>query len=290
MSMADAPDLTIVVASWSGDASLERCLASLEAQRGDAEVLVATNRAPGTLAQRHPHARFLQASADADVPRLRKIGAEAARGRLVALLEDHAAPVPRWAAALREAHGAGHGIIGGPVENGSRASALDWALYWVEYGAYMPPMPAGPVPRVSGLNVAYDRALLQDCREVWAEALLENEVNDALRAKGHGLHLAPGAVVESFLPMSLAYGMRHLYEGGRHYARYRSCRVPATTRAFLALASPLVPAVLFARLARAVAARRPGRLLEVARSLPFLALLLGAWGWGEASGYAAGRR
>lgn len=288
--MADTPDLSIVVASWSSDESLARCLSSLAPQWDGAEVIISTNRPGSKLESRFPHARFLRGPDGASVFRLRTLGAAAARGRLVALLEDHAAAGPRWAAALREAYRAGHGIVGGPVENGLRSHALDWALYFVEYGFYMPPMPPGPAPRLSGLNIAYDRELLQSCRDVWRESLQENEVNDALRAAGYALHLAPDAVVESFLPMSLGYAMGHLRDGGRHFARYRASRCSYSTRLLWALVSPLVPAVLFLRLVRGVASRRPARLGPLVRALPFLALVLGAWGWGEATGLFKGVR
>ena len=122
--MADAPDLSIVVASWSSDESLERCLARLVPQWGGAEVIVATNRPGGALEARYPQARFLRGPERANVPLLRRLGADAARGRLVALIEDHAAAGGRWAAALREAHRAGFPVIGGPVENGLTSSAM----------------------------------------------------------------------------------------------------------------------------------------------------------------------
>jgi len=286
--VADEPDLSITIASWSNDASLERCLASLEPQWDGAEVIVATNRPGGELERRYPHVRFLRGPDGATVFRLRTLGAEAARGKLVALLEDHAAAGPRWGAALREAYSAGHRIIGGPVENGLRSRAVDWALYFAEYGFHMPPMPAGAAPRLSGLNIAYDRELLRSCRDVWEDTLQENEVNDALRAKGHTLHLAPDAFVESFLPMTLGYAMGHLRDGGRHFGRYRASRCSTGKRLAFVFASPLVPAVLFLRLVRGILARKPGRLLQLVRALPFLALALGAWGWGEAIGYLRG--
>jgi len=286
--VADEPDLSITIASWSNDASLERCLASLAPQWDGAEVIVATNRPGDELERRYPQARFLRGPDGATVFRLRALGAEAARGKLVALLEDHAAAGPRWAAALREAYSAGHRIIGGPVENGLRSRAVDWALYFAEYGLHMPPMPAGAAPRLSGLNLAYDGELLRSCRDVWEDTLQENEVNDALRAKGHTLHLAPDAVVESFLPMTLGYAMGHLRDGGRHFGRYRASRCSTGKRLAFVFASPLVPAVLFLRLARGILARKPGRLLQLVRALPFLALALGAWGWGETTGYLRG--
>ena len=287
---AQAPDLSIVIASWSSEALLARCLASLARQWDGAEVIVATHRPDIELQRRYPHVRFVRGPEGATVFRLRALGADAARGRMVAQLEDHAAAGPRWVSALRAAQRAGHGIVGGPVENGLRARAVDWALYFVEYGAYMPPMNTGPVPRLSGMNIAYDHALLQSCRDIWKNTLQENEINDALQAKGHTLHLAADAVVESFLPMTFGYAMGHLRDGGRHFARSRASRCSPGQRVAWVLASPLVPAVLLWRLVRAVVARRPQRLGPLLRSTPLLVLVLGAWGWGEATGYLMARQ
>jgi hypothetical protein len=288
--MRDTPELSIVVASWSSDESLARCLSSLAPQWDGAEIIVATNRPEGDLERRYPQVRFLRAPDAASVFRLRTLGATAARGHLVALVEDHAAARPCWAAALRKAYREGHRIIGGPVENGLQAHAVDWALYFVEYGYYMPPMHEGPAARLSGLNIAYDRELLDSCRVIWNDTLQENEINDALGAKGYAPYLAPDAIVESHLPMTLGHAMSHLRDGGCHFARYRASRCSRVKRLFWATASPLVPVVLFFRLARAIASRRPRRLLELMRALPFLVPVLLAWGRGETTGYLTALR
>ena len=42
---------------------------------------------------------------------------------------------------------------GGAVDNGNTHRTYDWALYFCEYGSYMPPVVSGPVGALSGINV-----------------------------------------------------------------------------------------------------------------------------------------
>lgn len=285
--------ISIVVASWAGEDRLRACLESLEPQWAAAEVLVPTNgphEVTARLARRFPSVRFIQTPETTTVFRLRALGAAQATGRLVALIEDHVTVGPRWVEALCAAHRAGHGIVGGPVDNGLARTAYDWALFFCEYGIHMPPIAEGPVSALSGVNIAYDHGLLMSCRSRWDDTLQENEVNDALRVHGHRPYLTPRAWVATHLPMTLPKAMDHLFGGGRHFARYRASQSSSMKRFVWLALSPAVPLVLFGRIVRRVAARDPGRLRHVVRGAGYFALVLGAWSVGEACGYLDGLR
>lgn len=286
----ETPDISVIVASFSGEATLVRCLESLADQAGSAEVIVPTTapaEAVGRLEARFPGVTFLASPAGASVFRLRTLGVARARGRTVVLTEDHCTASPRWLAALSAASQAGHPVVGGPVENGLDRRVYDWALFFCEYAAFLPPQPEGPAAVVSGINVAYHRSALLQCRPAWSEAFHENEVHDALAAAGVRLHRAGQAVVASHLAMSLREAMGHLFGGARHYGGYRKSRASGAARGLLALAAPAVPAVLLWRIVRVVATRRPSRLVTLTLGLPYLACLLAAWTAGEALGYLA---
>lgn len=290
---ADPIALSVVVASWSGEEHLIRCLQSLELQVGAAEVIVALNfpaEVTERARQRFPDARFLAAPAGTNVFRLRAIGAAEARGQLIALTEDHAAVAPGWVAALVDAHRRGHGVLGGPVDNGLRLRAYDWAMFFCDYGPHMPPIPEGPVATVSGVNVAYDRDLLTQCRPIWRDALSENEINDALKAAGHAPYMVPDAWVATHLSMTLPQSMAHLFAGGRHFARHRASQSSWIKRLLWVAASPAIPLVLFSRITRRIAARDPAQLRHLVRGLGYLALVLGSWSVGEMTGYADSAR
>lgn len=285
------PALSITIASWSGEAALVRCLDSVLPQAGAAEVLVAyrgVTDLAATLGARYPAVRFIGGPRDASVFLLRSLAVHAATGNTIAMLEDHAAAGPQWAQSLDEARAKGWKIFGGPIDNGEPATAYDWALYFVEYGIYLPPIPAGETSILSGVNIAYDRELLLSCREIWQTVFYETDVNAALGGIGHKLYQLPDAAVSSQLRMKFGEAIEHLYTGGKHFGKFRKVHSTPLKRAILVLASPLVPLVLLWRIVRLTLARRPDRAGKLLVGLPALLLLLGAWSVGEAVSYARG--
>jgi hypothetical protein len=264
-----SPAVSIVVASFSGRDALGRCLDSLAGQTSRAEVIVSTNLPSSAVFEiraAHPRTVFLEAPAEASVFELRSRGINRASAPLVLLTEDHTTVGPGWVAALQRALEQGAVAAGGAVDNGNTHRTYDWALYFCEYGSYMPPVVSGPVGALSGINVGYRREALLACREVWRDALVQ------------------GAEVKSHLEFGLREAMVHLRSGGRHFGAYRTFGRPFARRLSWMLASPAVPVVLFVRLVRRIAERRPDRLRLVFQSVVYVALLLGAWSWGEALG------
>ena len=291
--MQQAPDISVIIASFSGSKALRRCLESLEKQwdrAGGVEVIVPTDVdlvASAHLSERFPTVRFILAPKGTSVFRLRTLGVQVARGRIVAISEDHVTFSENWLAAILRGFAEGHEIVGGPIDNG-RDTLYDWALFACEYITFMPPQGKptdGPAGVLSGVNVAYKFSLLEKTRRVWQETFHENEVHDALLKEGHSLYCAGEAVVSSHLVMPLRHGMEHLFGGGRHYGRYRKGHVSASKRLLLPVGVPLVPAVLVWRILRAVLARRPGRLGTILLGMPYIACLIGAWTAGEMLGY-----
>ncbi|MBA2271794.1 MAG: glycosyltransferase [Chthoniobacterales bacterium] len=285
---ASTPAFSVVIASWSGTATLIRCLESLLPQVGAAEVIVACRGESDFLAElkrRFGGVHFINGGRDASVFRLRSLGVREARGASIAMLEDHAAVCDDWVRAIFAGSAKGKAIVGGPIENDPRASLYDWALYFVEYGIYMPPMPAGETPILSGVNIAYEREALASCRGIWDSVFYETDVNAALSGAGYKLFMLPEACVESRLQMGLREAMEHLFTGGRHFGEFRKLQSSSATRLLLVLAAPAILFVLLFRIVRQTAARQPARLGKILLGLPYLVLLLGAWSAGEAASY-----
>src|SRR5262249_38751379 len=159
------------------------------------------------LRQRFPECRFFRAPAGTTVFALRSLGIAQARGRCIALTEDHCTAAPQWLQELPIAFRRGAMAAGGPGGDGPRRNAYDRARYCCEYGRYMPPVGDGQTPALSGVNVAYQRDALWTCRNSWQEAFYENELHDALRAKGYPLQCVARAWVQSHLAMDLGEAM-----------------------------------------------------------------------------------
>ena len=278
---------SVVIASWSGEVALRRCLESLMPQAHGAEVIVAFRdilNAAVLADDRFRNVRFVRAPTNATVFQLRSLGVRESRGASIALIEDHSIVCRDWIQTLVSARAAGWMVCGGPIENDSESSSYDWALYFAEYARFMPPMRRGEVTILSGANIFYDRATLWSCRPIWESCFYETDVNTALVNAGHKLHILPDALVTSRLRMKLAEAMEHLFRGGVHFGSFRKSQSRPLMRWFWVIASPAVAIVMLLRITRFTRARRPDRLVQLVRSLPYLLLLLCAWSFGEAAG------
>ncbi len=279
--------VSVVVAAFSGADALSSCLASLEAQRDGAEVLVvaSADEATARVLERFDWARLVGAGPGSSVFQLRARGLASVRGSVVALLEDHCTVAPGWLQALVTACRQGHPVVGGGVENGL-SSRADRALYLVEYGALLPPLVDGPAPILSGVNIAYAREALERCRPVWLHGFYENEVHDALAGSIPGLRGVSGATVTSHLRLTLSVACVHLFVGGLRYGRHRRRQLSRGRAALRFLLAPAIPVVLLVRLLRTIAARRSALLPGAIAALPRSVCLLSAWAAGEAVGLA----
>ncbi len=261
---AEAPEAGVVVASFCGERALLRCLESLEGESSRCDILAVTDASKEAVARlraRFPAVRILEAPPGASVFRMRSLGIGSVGASFVALLEDHCTVEPGWLGSLLSAHRAGHAVVGGTVENGLPPGIYSRALFLCEYAAHMPPLADGPAASLTGINVGYAAEVLASCRETWSEAFYENEVHDALAARGERLHRCELARVKSHLSFRFGQAIGHLFRGGRRFGDYRASRSSALVRTLLPGAAVVVPALLTWRILRVVATRQPTRLL-----------------------------
>lgn len=269
------------------DALLEQCrglpaevIAVVSSEDPTAELL----RARGPREQ----LRVIEAPGRHSVPQLRGEGVRAARGRLIAITEDHCLFAPRWLAGFIEAHAAREvAAVGGPVENARTGSIADWAIYFSRYAGSMPPLGRGSTAALPGNNACYKREALDAVAALLKDGFWENDVNRELVARGRVLWLEPELVVTHnkpyrFVPY-LALRCRHARCFGG-MIRERAGWAELMQRV---LFSPLIPLMLLVRSARAIRSKkRCGR--EFLLALPALLLCYGVWFWGELVGYLRG--
>jgi hypothetical protein len=220
---------------------------------------------------------------------LRARGMTLARGDIIALLEDHGRPDERWCANVAAAHREPFAAIGGAVENGIDR-ALNWAVYYCDFGRYQNPVPRGEARSASDANVTYKRAALEKVRATWEASFREVVVNGALMARGEQVALTPDVVVYQHRQgLRLGEALRERFIWGRSFAATRLALLSGRQRAAYTLLSPLLPAVLLVRMT-ATAWRRRRHFGRFVMALPLTSLLTAAWSAGEAVGYAAGLR
>lgn len=297
-----APRLSVVVTWVDGPPALERCLAALAAQQSPPpmEILVpfdSTVDGVPALAARFPSAAFIDLGRIPPDPSERGFGAEherydrrraagiaAARGELIAIVEDRCVPRAAWARTVDDLHRDRRRVIGGAIEHAGRG-AWNWAVYFCDFGRYGLPLRAGAARYVSDVNVSYKKEALEATRALWRERYHETTVHWALQRAGETLYLDPAMIVDQHRD-SLG-GARLLAERlhwGRLFASTRAREVGAGRRALLALLTPLLPLLLWGRQLRLQLGKpaKRGRFLALS---PLILLLLGFWSAGELWGY-----
>ena len=219
---------------------------------------------------------------------LRARGLAAARGTLVALIEDCGIAAKDWAARMVEAHQQPMGGVGGAMENGID-KPLNWAVYYCDFLRYQQPLQAGDAWTISDANCCYKRAALEGIGNVWREVFHESSINDALRAKGDRVVLAPAAVVSQHrLGLTLGAGLKERYVWGRSYAASRSKLATTGKRLFWGAFSPALPVLMLTRMT--LMARKKQRTWgSFVKAFPLTAMLIVSWSWGEFIGYITGR-
>lgn len=169
--------LSVIVKIVGGQTFLRRCLDRLVSQIADRpiEVIVpydATVSDIGECLRDYPGVAFLdmgvvrthaphnsRAVAHEMYDRRAAAGLVAAQGEVLAMLEDTAVPASDWCDQVLEAHRLPYGVVGGAVEHAGRG-ALNWAVYFQDFGRYQLPLREGPTASLTDVNVSYKRQAL----------------------------------------------------------------------------------------------------------------------------------
>lgn len=287
------PRLSAVVVAFTSGPVLGQCLAALHSQTGvgEIEIVVVFDAdgpcAPAATRAQYPNVRWLSAPPGSTVPRMRTLGITATRGDIVALLEGDCVAEPGWAAAIIAAHETPDVAIGGAVEPAAYATALDWAVYFCEYGRFMLPLRrrADLALALASNNVTYKReALLRAGGETGA--FYEFAVHRAWQEAGFPMRTDEAIVVRNVNSWSLPHVTSVPYHHGRAFAGQRFRGRPAwrLLSGVLAVSLPVLKAgrVIVDTLARR---RRLGRLLM---ALPWIVVFVTSWSLGEVVGYLRG--
>ncbi len=219
---------------------------------------------------------------------LKTLGLNKARGRIVGFLEDNEIPDPSWCVETIKAHQADYAGIGGAIDN-SLDRALNWAVYYCDFGRYQNPVSPGESANASDANVSYKRSALDAVRTAWESGFNEVTVNAALMNQGGKLALSPEIVVRQHREgLKLWPALRERYVWGRSFGSVR-CRVIGNfQRAVLTILSPILPGLVAVKMARTAAAKRRN-MGKFCLAFPLIVLLLSSWGLGEFLGYLTRR-
>lgn len=292
---AGAPPLSVVVVSFNPLPQLERCLRSLAAQRAcpHTEVIVVgqwSDKSPGNLAalqRAFPEATFVD-SLDGTVPRLRRLGVEASRGEVVALLEDDCVVDADFGSSVLRAHATPHVAVGGAVEPGAYRRAVDWAAYLCDYSRFMLPFSEGDATVLPGNNVSYKRAVVDEVLALGGvNGLQETFIHAAFDRSGRPMKTDPRIVVRNEHSWTIADVSSVPFQHGRAFGGQRGRAWSRPRRLAFSAAAVGLPVLHVGRILIRVLRRRRA-VSPLALALPWVVLFSLCWSAGECVGYARG--
>ena len=304
-SQSRIPDISIIVTIVSGAKHLATGLNSLSEQEDCSqitrEVLVPFNQDDdeiSALRAEFPTITFHPMRLSVKGPtglchehfdELRAAGLRLAKGNIVAILEDHEIPAPDWCKKIMDAHNnLDHAAIGGAVEN-DIDTAINWATYFFDFGRYQNPLPEGPSPFLTDVNVAYKRRALEKTRNIWENGFHEPAVHGELLATGETLWLAPDIIVyQHRSDLNLPYVLKERFVWGRYFSGNRIKGARLAKRIAYCVASLAVPAIILTKRFRDILSKN--RHVETfVKALPVTIILILSWSIGEFVGYFTGR-
>jgi hypothetical protein len=239
------------------------------------------------LAFPQPGIRVITAPAGTSIPKLRALGMAQARGRALAILEDHCNVNPGWMDAIARLLAQGHRAMGGPVRNGAVERLTDWAVFFVEYARFMPPVQPGEVDAIAGSSAVYERAMLDGLGPELKQEVWEHFLHARMREAGVKFVNDPGLEVEHKKVFPFGYFMSQRYHYSRSFAGMRLAGAHPIKRVAYAGATALLPPLLLWRMARILRAKG-GQAGRFVAALPLLLAFMASYAWGEAVGALAG--
>jgi glycosyltransferase involved in cell wall biosynthesis len=289
MTPGQVPRLSVVLACVDAASSIDRALEAVQQSSGgiQTEILVVDASTDGTadrVAAAWPHVRLIRVAPGVLVPTLWGVGLRAAGGDTVAFSIGHCVVDPGWAHALLAAEGDGIAGVGGPIRLLAHASAVDAAILFIRYSAFLGPAsgPRSTVREIAGDNAAYPAAVLRRHAALFADGFWETELHHELRGEHLSLCWAPDAGAAFGHAGPAAAFARQRFHHGKRFGTWRVAEA-GLSRWRVCLAAPLVPLVMLGRILPRiwpiVGYRR--RLVAAA---PHLARFLVAWAAGEAAG------
>jgi len=259
----------------------------LQAQAAGAEIIVGDAHGHGLPDESlYPNVIWLR-SPGASVYQVRALAMAQARGKIVAVTEDHCRVSPDWCAKILQAHKEYPevAVIGGAVENGATNTLIDWASFLYANGSAMPPLGTKVSRQLLQLNLSYKQRVVPKTTPELGR--MDFMYIQTLREQGETL-LVDDRIVQyhvqslGFLGTCLLH-----YHGSKSVSGFRLEHIGSLERAIRLAACFAMPPILFARALLPLLGKHRLRG-KIVMALPALALLVCIRAGGAFAGLVAG--
>lgn len=220
-SDADSPPISVVVCSYNGEATIDRCLGALgRLDYPDYEVIVVDDGSTDCTSEiASEFDVWLIRTENGGLSAARNVGLEAATGEIVAFVDDDAWPDPDWLRYLAHAFvSTDHAGVGGPNLPPRDASVVESAVAHAPGGPTHVLLSDEVAEHIPGCNMAFRRDALLEVGGFDAQfRIAGDDVDICWRLQEHGrtIGFCPAAVVVHQRRQSIRAYLRQQAEYGK---------------------------------------------------------------------------
>ena len=214
---SSAAALSCVVVARGGVTAARRTLQALRLQTiaSALDVVLVADEAASLNAEGFAGLQALVEPGTAGYGGMAAAGVRAARGELVAILDDYAFPARDWAEAVAAHRHDRFAALGSALGNANPRSAQSWSNMLLEHGPWRDGRAGGEVGRLPTRNLVFRRDALLGLGDALPAALEGGDAPTLLAAGGDPLKVAEGARIDVLNPSTRKAAMRARFAAGR---------------------------------------------------------------------------
>lgn len=294
--MPERLQLSVIIASYNSENTIEGCLSSLKNQKTDKdfEIIVVDSSADGTaelVEERFPEVNLYKFQTRKFCGDARNFGISVAKSEIIAFIDTDCIADRKWVDNILKSHHSPYYAIGGAIGNGNPESYVGWAAYFCEFSQWMPNSTAKCIEDVAGANMSYKRDVFRKYgRFIEGTYCSDTEFHWRLKRNGHSIRFVPSIRICHCNINKFVEFLTHEYEHGKSFAQVRveNKNFSCLRRLFYVVFSPLIFLKLFMKIGL-INLKNRIYLLHYLKVLPLLILGISSWSVGEYIGYITGK-
>ena len=288
-------ELSIIIASYNSERTIEKCLLSLGSQEtsGNFEVIVVDSSSgegvADIISKKFPEVKLYRFPQRKFVGDARNFGISKARGRIIAFTDADCEVSANWANEIIKSHDYPYLAIGGAIANGNPNSNIGWAAYFCEFNRWMPNTNGRWFADVAGASMSYKKDIFEKYGGfIEGTYCSDTEFHWRMKKDGYRIRFISSILVFHNNIEKLGEFLRHEYNHGRSFAKVRvksehfsGLRKFVYAASFMPILAKLFVVIVFRNLRNRI------YLAQFIKSLHLFILGLVFWSLGECTGYAS---
>ena len=295
--MFEKPQLSVIIASYNSEKTIEDCLKSLENQKTDKnfETIVVDSSTDGTnelVEKRFPKVKLYKFAERKFCGDARNFGISVAKGEIIAFIDADCTADRNWVDKILKAHESPYPAIGGAIANGNPESYIGWAAYFCEFSQWMPQTTSGNIEEVPEGCLSIKRWAFKKYGPFPEGTYSEDTLFNWRLSKSQEKPLfIPSIKVRHINQTNFFKLLKKQAIHGKFFAivRISTKNFSVFRRSVFVIFSPLLPFVLFYRICKRITQNKTYvKQFIIASPIVFFSLI--SWSWGEFCGYLSKTR